>query len=87
MSKKPLPDPRYVPDEDPASTRHMDLSRMRRAAFPELKPTSTTISLRMPVSMLHAIKRLANQRDVPYQSFIKMILSERLERMSKKRSA
>jgi predicted DNA binding CopG/RHH family protein len=52
---------------------------MRAASFPDLKPTSATISLRMPIWMLHEIKRLANQRDVPYQSYIKMILAERVQ--------
>jgi predicted DNA binding CopG/RHH family protein len=60
---------------------------MRRAAFPDLKPSSATISLRMPIWMLHEIKRLANQRDVPYQSFIKMVLAERMGQKEKKRSA
>ncbi|HEY4724201.1 MAG TPA: CopG family antitoxin [Anaerolineae bacterium] len=87
MSKKPPPEPRYVPDESAGSTRHLDLSKMRRVAFPELKPTSATISLRMPIWMLHEIKRLANQRDVPYQSFIKTILVDRLEQEKKRRSA
>lgn len=87
MSGKLPRDSRYVPDEAKDSTRHLDLSKMRRATFPELKPSSATISLRMPVAMLHEIKRLANQRDVPYQSFIKMILAERLEQKSKRRSA
>jgi predicted DNA binding CopG/RHH family protein len=81
--KKHPPETRYVPDESKNSTAHLDVSKMRRASFPELKPTSATISLRMPLWMLHEIKRLANQRDVPYQSFIKTILADRLGRTSK----
>ncbi|MGH7178757.1 MAG: CopG family antitoxin [Tepidisphaeraceae bacterium] len=87
MSKKRSSEPRFVPDEAKGSTRGLDLSKMRRAAFPELKPSSATISLRVPVWMLHEIKRLANRRDVPYQSMIKMILAERLEGKSRRRSA
>jgi predicted DNA binding CopG/RHH family protein len=79
MNKKSLPESRYVPDESAGSTRHLDLSKMRPAAFPNLKPANATISLRMPIWMLHEIKRRANQRDVPYQSFIKMMLAEGLE--------
>jgi predicted DNA binding CopG/RHH family protein len=87
MSKRRPPDIQYVPDEAANSTRHLDVSKMRRAVFPELKPTSATISLRMPVWMLHEIKRLANQRDVPYQSLIKLILAERLEQKPRRRTA
>ena len=87
MPKNPRANIALVPAEAPSSTRHLDLSKMRPASFPELKPTSATISLRVPVWMLHELKRLANQRDVPYQSFIKMILAERLEPRGKRRSA
>ncbi|HUB25998.1 MAG TPA: CopG family antitoxin [Tepidisphaeraceae bacterium] len=87
MSKKPPPESRYVPDEATGSTRHLDLAKMRRAEFPNLKPTNATISLRMPVWMLHEIKRRANQRDVPYQSFIKMMLAEGLEAKPARRRA
>jgi len=59
---------------------------MQRASFPELKPSGATISLRLPVWMLHEIKRIANQQDVPYQSFIKMILAERLASAARKRT-
>jgi predicted DNA binding CopG/RHH family protein len=86
MSKK-APRENYVPVERADSTRHLDLAKMRRASFPELKPSSQTISLRIPTWMLHDLKRLANQRDVPYQSFIKMILADRLWKKSRKRSA
>jgi predicted DNA binding CopG/RHH family protein len=83
--KQPSEAPRYVADEAKDSTRSIDLSKMRRASFPDLKPSSATISLRIPVWMLHEIKRQANQRDVPYQSLIKTILAEQLERKSKTR--
>ena len=87
MSKKAAPESRYVLDESAQSTQKLDLSKLRRASFAELKPSSTTISLRIPLWMLNEIKRRANQRDVPYQSFIKMILAEQLKQGSRKRSA
>ncbi len=87
MPKKPRTKVSHVPDESVSSTAHLDLSKMRPAVFPELKPTSATISLRMPLWMLHELKRLANQRDVPYQSFIKMILANHLTPRGKRRSA
>ena len=51
----------------------------RNVEFPNLKPSTKTISLRMPESMLNNLKIIANKRDVPYQSFIKIILDERLK--------
>jgi len=53
-----------------------DESKGQVVTFPNLKPSSTTISLRLPVGLLEKIKVEANQRDVPYQSYIKMKLSE-----------
>jgi predicted DNA binding CopG/RHH family protein len=60
------------------STDFIDWSKATRASFPALKPSLKTISLRMPESMLSRIKAMANERDVPYQSLIKIILSERI---------
>jgi predicted DNA binding CopG/RHH family protein len=48
-----------------------------RRTLPNLKFSTESISLRLPVSLLHAIKAEANRRDVPYQSFIKMVLAEK----------
>jgi predicted DNA binding CopG/RHH family protein len=50
----------------------------RRVRLPNLKPSSTAISLRLPLSLLEAIKVQANKRDVPYQSLIKMWLAEKV---------
>ncbi len=61
------------------STDYVDWSRAERAIFPNLKPSTRTISLRMPESMLDELKLLANKRDVPYQSLIKMFLRERID--------
>ena len=60
------------------STDYFDWSKARRVVFPNLKPSTATISLRLPQGMLDDLKVLANQRDVPYQSLLKVFLSERL---------
>lgn len=62
------------------STEYVDWSRARRTLLPNLKPSLKTISLRLPELMLEEIKLLANKRDVPYQSLIKVFLAERLEK-------
>ena len=60
------------------SARHLDWSKAARARLPKLKPSTTAISLRLPVSLLDRIKVAANKRDVPYQSLIKVWLSEKV---------
>jgi len=58
------------------SVNHIDWSKAKKAAFPNLKPSVKTISLRLPEHLLNAIKILANKEDVPYQSLMKMLLAE-----------
>jgi predicted DNA binding CopG/RHH family protein len=65
---------------DHDSMDYLDWSQAGRVIFPSLKPSVRTISLRLPVSMIAALKALANERDVPYQSLLKVFISERLER-------
>lgn len=60
------------------STRYVDWGTATRVVLPDLKPSQKTISLRLPAMMLAEIKRLANKRDVPYQSLIKVFIAERL---------
>lgn len=60
------------------STDYVDWSKAKRVSFPNLKPTTQSISLRLPLSMLERIKVEANSRDVPYQSLIKIWLDEKL---------
>lgn len=62
------------------SAEYVDWSKAKRAVLPNLKPTTNTISLRLPQHLLEAIKAAANARDVPYQSLIKIWLQERVER-------
>jgi predicted DNA binding CopG/RHH family protein len=61
------------------SMDYIDWVKAKPMIFPNLKPTTRTISLRLPNSMLERLKVAANKRDVPYQSLIKMFLKERLD--------
>ncbi len=60
------------------STDYVDWSQATRARFPNLKPSTQAISIRLPVMLLEQIKIAANKRDVPYQSLIKMWLAEKV---------
>lgn len=59
------------------STEYVDWSKAERARLPNLKPSTQTISLRIPLGLLERIKVEANKRDVPYQSLIKIWLTEK----------
>jgi len=61
------------------STEYLDWSKAKLARFPNLKPSTKTISLRLPESLLDRIKIEANKRDMPYQSLIKVWLAEVVE--------
>jgi predicted DNA binding CopG/RHH family protein len=61
------------------STDYVDWDSAESIVLPKLKPTTRTISLRISESMLEKIRLVANKRDVPYQSLIKMFLKERLD--------
>ena len=60
------------------STEYVDWKKAERVIFPKLKPSTKTISLRLPEHILDEIKMLARKKDVPYQSLIKMFLNDRL---------
>lgn len=60
------------------STGVVNWSTARRAVFPNLKASTETISLRLPTALLAALKVLANKRDVPYQSLLKVYLADRV---------
>ena len=66
-------------------TDYFDMSKAERVVFPNLKSTTQSISLRLPEWLLAHLKELANKRDVPYQSLMKMFLAERVEREIKGR--
>jgi len=61
------------------STKYVDYSKAKRVVLPNLKPSTRAISIRLPVSLITHIKVLANKRDIPYQSLLKMYLIERVE--------
>ncbi len=65
---------------DADSLKFIDWKKAKKIVLPDLKPSVKTISLRLPESMLEEIKLLANRKDVPYQSLMKMFLSERIEK-------
>jgi predicted DNA binding CopG/RHH family protein len=90
MIKKPKtvklkPIPRFDNEADERAFRethdtssYIDWSKARRVRFPDLKPSTKTIRIRLPVSLLEGIKVEANKRDVPYQWLIKIWLAERV---------
>ena len=83
MNKKKVP---VFKNEDKArafwathdSTEFIDWSKAKRTVFPNLKPSTKTISLRLPESIIATLKVLANKRDVPYQSLLKVFLAEKV---------
>ena len=83
MMKKALPKFKTEDAErdfwaDYDSTEFIDWRKGKRATLPKLRPSSQTISLRLPRPMLDRLKVLANKRDVPYQSLLKIFVAERL---------
>jgi predicted DNA binding CopG/RHH family protein len=61
------------------STEYVDWDKAEAVVLPKLKPSTKTISLRLPEMMLNELRLIANKRDVPYQSLIKMFLKERID--------
>lgn len=61
------------------TTEYLDWSKAKRVTLPNLRPTLRTISLRLPESMIAELKLLANKRDVPYQSLLKVFLADRIK--------
>ena len=84
MSKKLKPIPKFRDEaaerrfwETHDSSEYLDWNKAERARLPNLKPSTESISLRLPVTLLERIKIAANKRDVPYQSLIKTWLAEK----------
>jgi predicted DNA binding CopG/RHH family protein len=67
------------------STEYVDWSQARQVAFPNLRLSSTPISLRLPDALLMDLKRLANEQDVPYQSLMKVYLADRVSEERRRR--
>ena len=61
------------------STEYLDWSKAKRVTLPNLRPSLRTISLRLPEAMIAELKLLANKRDVPYQSLLKVFLADRIK--------
>jgi predicted DNA binding CopG/RHH family protein len=86
MKKKLKPVPHFRSEaeerafwESHDTADYFDLSKAQRVRLPNLKLSTTSISLRLPQDMLDRIKIAANKRDVPYQSLIKMWLAEKVD--------
>lgn len=86
MKKKLKPIPRFGSEaeerefwETHDSTDYVDWSKAQRVRFPNLKLSTQSISLRLPLGLLERIKVAANKRDVPYQSLIKIWLAEKVD--------
>lgn len=62
------------------SADYVDWSQASVITLPKLKPTLRTISIRLPEGMIAELKRLANKKDVPYQSLLKVFLAERIQK-------
>ena len=87
MSKQTKPLPKFKNEAEERtfwetkgndSTEFLDWKKAQRVVLPNLKPSTKTISLRLPQHLLDALKAAANARDVPYQSLIKVWLQEKL---------
>ena len=86
MNKRPKAIPKFASEaaertfwEKHDSTEYLDWKDAKSTVFPNLKPSTQTISLRLPQHLLDSIKTAANARDVPYQSLIKVWLQEKLQ--------
>jgi len=62
------------------STEYINWNQAERVILSNLKPSVKKISLRLPESMLEELKLLANKKDVPYQSLLKIFIAERIEK-------
>src|SRR5688572_22494218 len=65
------------------STDYVDWSKAKKTSFPNLLPTTRSISIRLPVSMIDRLKMLANKRAIPYQALLKLYVAERLDKEMK----
>lgn len=93
LAKRPIPRFQTEDQERDFWARHevvdyFDWDKAVKGSFPALKPSTTTISVRLPASLLDELKALANERDVPYQSLLKVFLAERIagERQARRRA-
>ena len=86
MNSKRKPIPQFSSEDEEQefwathdSSEYLDWNNAERnPTFSRLKPSTRTISIRLPESLIAALKTLANKRDVPYQSLVKMFLAEKI---------
>lgn len=84
MKLKPIPKFKNEDEEDEFwsthdSTEYIDWSKaIVNPSFPNLKPSTKTITIRVPQALIDDLKRIANKKDVPYQSLVKMMLDEKI---------
>ena len=85
MKKRLKPIPKFANEDEERqfwehhdTSEYLDWSQAQQVVMPKLKPTTKTISLRLPQHLLDSIKAAANARHVPYQSLIKVWLQEKL---------
>ncbi len=71
---------------EPNVVDYFDWERSVPGSFPALKPSTKTISVRLPQALLEELKALANERDVPYQSLLKIFLAECVARERRRRA-
>ena len=83
--KKLKPIPRFKNEDEERdfwathdTTDYLNLSSRIKLNFPNLKPSTKTITIRLPASLLNLLKTLANKKDVPYQSLMKVFLAEKV---------
>lgn len=76
--KSPEEEAKFWDEHDSAD--YVDWSEAKKTVFPNLKSSTESISLRLPSSLLARIKELANEKDVPYQSLMKVYLSDQVKR-------
>lgn len=91
MQKKLKEIPRFQSEQEEIefwqnhdSAEYIDWKKGRKMTFPSLKPSLKSISIRLPESIIEQLKVLANKQDVPYQSLVKIYLSERVREELKK---
>ena len=80
MVRKPRDEAAYLESQADRLERFIDFGKPRAAVFPNLKPSTSRVTLRMPSWLLDELKREANRRDVPYQSLMKVVLAEWLQK-------
>lgn len=85
MIKKLLSIPKFKTEDEERdfwakadTLKYFDWSKAQKAVFPNLKPSTISISLRLPQHLLAQIRKIANYRDIPYQSLVKVFLSEKV---------